>query len=102
MPDPLAEHAMTTPYDCIRHRCDFCRRSYASVTKARRHEEECWRNPATRSCPTCIHFQPSPFIDCALGLGTYDASEHYPEDDPRFHWEQNCPSWAAITLEPTQ
>lgn len=92
---------MTTPYDCKRHRCDFCRRSYASITKARRHEADCYRNPASGSCPTCAHFQPSPFTDCALGLGTYDHPRHH-EDDPTFHWEQHCLSWSPRTVEPNQ
>jgi len=85
---------MTTAYPCTRHRCDFCRRSYASSTAARKHEAGCWRNPSSNACPTCVHFNPTPFVDCELGLGGYTIPTH-PDCDGTFEWERNCPSWAA-------
>ena len=88
---------MTTPYDCIRHRCDFCRRSYAAKSAAAKHEANCWRNPASESCPSCQHFQQSPFVDCAIGLGSYTTPSH-PDDDGMFEWVNHCPSWAPRTV----
>lgn len=86
---------MSEKYVTVRHRCEFCRRSYASVTKATRHEADCFRNPASQSCPTCVHFQPDPFTDCVLGLGSYDPQRDGWDDDPIFHWAKRCPSWVS-------
>jgi hypothetical protein len=90
---------MTTAYTTTRHRCDHCRRSYANATTARRHEAECWRNPASHACPTCVHFQPSAFVDCSLGLGSYSQPQHW-EDDPKFEWERDCFQWSDRSVEP--
>ena len=84
---------MTIAYPTVRHRCEFCRKSYASVSVARKHEADCYRNPATASCPTCVHFQPVFHIDCDLGLGEYERPTH-PADDGRFIWQKRCESWS--------
>lgn len=39
-----------------RYRCPHCRKSWASVTRARRHiEEGCWSDVRIRTCKTCKH-----------------------------------------------
>ena len=43
-----------------RHRCPFCRRSWAHKTPAAEHIARCWRNPAARSCKTCAHYDLEP------------------------------------------
>lgn len=88
---------MSTPYQAIRHRCDFCRRSYASKSGANRHESRCWQNPATASCPTCAHYSPPEWPglgECAVGVGKY-AHSNDPADEGRYEWECQCPEWKA-------
>lgn len=47
---------MTTAYVTIRHRCQWCRKSYAKRADAVRHEARCHHDPKQRACSTCRHF----------------------------------------------
>lgn len=87
---------MTVTYVTTRHRCEFCRRSYAHRSDARKHEAACFRNPAARGCPTCAHFASgkSWFLDCQLGIAKWHESGRAGEDS-RMEWERDCSSWAV-------
>ena len=74
-----------------RHRCDYCARTYATKGNANRHEAKCFRNPGTRSCPTCVHFMAEEWpveARCAAGITAAG-------DDGRLPWEYGCLTWQA-------
>lgn len=54
---------MTTAVVVTRHRCDHCRRGFASKSYAAAHEARCVHNPANRTCATCVHFTRTPCCD---------------------------------------
>lgn len=39
-----------------RYRCPFCTRSRSRKATTEQHVARCWRNPETRSCLTCEHY----------------------------------------------
>jgi len=41
------------PKKIIRYKCDYCKKTYANKSAAKRHEWRCFFNPATKSCATC-------------------------------------------------
>lgn len=84
---------MSVAYPTVRHRCEHCRRSYASVTAARRHEADCYRNPASKSCPSCAHYKSVDWEECAIGLAEYDERSHPDDWAPRHIWTKSCPAW---------
>lgn len=45
-------------FTTTRYRCPHCRRSYSHRATAAKHEQRCFRNPAIRSCKTCLHWTP--------------------------------------------
>ena len=75
-----------------RYRCPHCRRSWASITRAREHVAEgCWSDPAQAACKTC----------------KFDVKDYhgvYPNDTPHDgycsdghrdgrDWIKGCPFW---------
>ena len=88
---------MSTPYTTTRHRCDFCRRTYASKWRAMRHEATCWQNPASKSCPTCVNFTPESWPkpkSCALGIAHVSTSSD-PESEDHYEIEVGCYAWGG-------
>lgn len=79
----------------IRYQCPYCNRSWSKRTPAETHIARCWRNPATRSCKTCVNFCPAekphrfdpgyqPEAEgCALSLLEVGAP-----------LKSNCPAWS--------
>jgi hypothetical protein len=49
--------ALPVAITVTRHRCPFCPRSWSKRPAAVAHIGRCWKNPANRSCKTCVHFQ---------------------------------------------
>ena len=43
------------PKQVIKHQCNFCIKSWVSKRRAEFHEANCFRNPAVKSCFTCVH-----------------------------------------------
>ena len=43
------------PKEVIRHKCDYCKRMYASKYAAINHEKQCFFNPQVKSCVTCAN-----------------------------------------------
>ena len=88
---------MTSAYVTTRHRCDFCSKSYAAKGKAAKHESGCWKNPATRGCPTCAHFTPGRWPEgetCAVGIGVYQSAPVGPDEfDCCMEWQRDCIGW---------
>lgn len=37
------------------YQCDYCKKYGKSPSNIKRHEKECYYNPATRSCATCAN-----------------------------------------------
>lgn len=98
---------MTTPYVTTRHRCDFCRKTYASKSKATAHENQCWCNPATRHCRTCANWTPDPrygvvFGSCAIGLAPqfpYISNRHPDDHDPDYQMIDGCEGWEGSDVQ---
>lgn len=81
--------------------CDFCpprkARRFAGKSYAKRHEDNCFFNPARRACATCEHFcKPEKDISddgFPIWSDMYcceDAFNKSGEEDPR---RFNCPAW---------
>lgn len=51
---------MSTPVVVTRHRCDWCGQTRASKSRVVAHERVCHKNPASRACSTCVHFERTP------------------------------------------
>jgi len=86
---------MSTPYQTTRHRCDYCRRSYAAKSKANKHEATCWRNTASLACLTCAHHDADAGINeerCAKGVGVWVYSAD-PEEPGFYEITTLCPDW---------
>ena len=107
---------MTTPIVVTRHRCEFCRRSFAKRSYAAKHEVACSWNPATRACNTCVHFDRTPCCavlsdecgckglnDCAVGAFVTwrfnDHKTHAPDPEGWWthveDWRRGCEKWMA-------
>ena len=85
---------MSVSYVTVRHRCEHCRRSYAAKSVAAKHERDCFRNPSSKSCPTCVNYKTGAYESCAIGLGLVAEARHF-DDARRFIWEQHCDGWVA-------
>jgi hypothetical protein len=88
---------MSTPYETTRHRCDYCRRSYAAKHAANKHEASCWRNPASRACLTCAHYDADAGMyeeRCAKGIGEWVYGID-PEDPGCYQIATSCPGWES-------
>jgi hypothetical protein len=41
------------PKVVTKYQCYYCTKSWVSLSRAEKHENECLRNPAVKSCSTC-------------------------------------------------
>jgi len=58
------------------YQCEFCSKVYTNKETARKHERNCYYNPTTRSCASCVFlakksieaqkFQPVEFLVCLM------------------------------------
>ena len=88
---------MSTPYVTTRHRCDFCGSTYSSKSNATRHEKQCWKNPATRSCLTCAHFTLARWpklANCAEGISVL--LDGGPEEPAYLNVQSSCPLYQVL------
>lgn len=88
-----------------RWRCPFCGRSHSGRGRARDHIGRCWRNPAVRSCKTCVNFDPgsngcgTPDCNCASGESCFKG---LPVEVPRENrpdrttFPISCPLWEFL------
>ena len=92
---------MTTPVTMTRHRCDHCRRTWASRSRARAHEElDCLLNPAFRHCKTCAHWTGTIFGSCEVGAAPawpYIQNANPEDDEPDYMQVANCDQWEAAS-----
>ena len=81
----------------VRHRCPFCRRSWTSAARARKHVAACWLNPAVRGCKTCRHAEDDAgYIDgCGAGVSLLDKEVPY-----GYRLHTMCPLWELRTENP--
>lgn len=100
-PGLAAPEAFTT----TRHRCPFCRRSWAHRAAAARHVARCWLNPAARSCKTCAIFEPAhDACGCEPGCNWGSPSGGVPDScaagvDLDGTVKTACPLWALRSKE---
>ena len=108
---------MSDPITVVRHRCGWCRRTFASKSYAARHEASCNRNPASKTCATCAHFTRTPCCsspsddcgcnglnDCAVGaFVTWKFDDHGTRTPKADGWwthvedyRRQCPSWVPV------
>ena len=80
--------------------CPFCRRGRSKRSYAQEHIDQCWKNPAQRSCGSCANFRSGsqggydePGCDpyCAVG-----AEIHSADGDKQL--VRLCPSWEPSTF----
>ena len=80
------------PVVVTRHQCPHCRRTWSKPTAATAHIARCWKNPATRSCKTCVYLVPPE-------EGPYPEHPGWPEAcdaerDISAGLATGCPQWA--------
>ena len=76
----------------ITYQCEYCeKRRMSNKTRMEHHEEKCYWNPLTRSCPTCIWYSeqhdPDEFYKCYLGR--FDCTS----DNPKPNIITHCEKW---------
>ena len=49
--------------EVTRYQCDYCDKIYKHKSSARKHERQCFANPATKACRTCKHCTTQQHID---------------------------------------
>jgi hypothetical protein len=83
-----------------RYVCPFCHRGRSKALYAQDHIDQCWKNPATRSCGSCPHYRPGypasyeePGCDpsCAIGADPFAGIDA----DSEYMIVRDCPSWAG-------
>jgi len=52
------------PKEITRHKCNYCKKMYASKYAAINHEKQCFFNPEVKSCVTCGNLTTS--ANCAI------------------------------------
>lgn len=94
--DPIARRA-------TRWLCPFCTRGHWAKAKATEHIARCWKNPATRSCKTCTHYQPSetgescfPGRPCPCNNTPEACNAHDGPDLEDGGIRTACPLWEAL------
>jgi hypothetical protein len=93
-------------YVATRHRCAWCKKSWADRAGVEKHLKRCWYRPVNYGCKTCVHFVPTEAYysreepggpeHCAVGI---DLSSPFGLrnilgeviTEPKL----NCPSWIA-------
>lgn len=83
-----------------RYACPHCSRSRAKRQATIEHIGRCWKNPANRTCKTCIHFDPGgDACGCEPGCNWGSSGPEMPScaagrdlpDD--YAPVTNCPKW---------
>lgn len=101
-------------FECVRWRCPYCFRSWSKRSSATGHIASCHRNPVTRSCSTCVHFEQQPCCsalsdECGCkglnvcNVGAFESWRFNDHDthapDPDGWWthvvdfRRDCPQW---------
>ncbi len=80
------------PIKVARYKCSFCKKHYASMSGARRHEKTCFFKPANKSCITCAWS-----IDPKTGNGVRGGFCQISKQEifQRFRWVLDCPDWVS-------
>lgn len=78
------------PKQITKYKCNHCKKSWMSKSRATQHEIECYRNPENKSCSTCysnesdrngywcgvfqkeIFIKGSPILNCPMHKNIYD------------------------------
>lgn len=83
------------PIEVIRYKCSFCKKHYASMSGARRHEKTCFFSPANRSCVTCAWS-----VDPEIGNGVRNGICHKRKVEifQRRRKVLDCPDWEQEVL----
>ena len=88
-----------------RYICPFCSRGRSKRTATAEHIERCWKNPAVKSCLTCVHLDRGdagepcfPGRQCSCNDAYTDCGEGIDlgNGDPTLFPQTGCPMWAAI------
>lgn len=83
--------------------CDYCRKVLVHKENMEKHEKNCLKNPANRTCVTCWNFTRKNYISLADGVN-YETTpawrEGYLSPDPnnpknRYGLKKNCEYWKA-------
>lgn len=78
------------PVVVTRHQCPYCRRfTRASIAPVHAHMTRCWKNPALRSCKTCVHHQDGSHPEDDESCTRTDGPEYEDYQFPVLH----CPLW---------
>ena len=83
-----------------RFRCGACRKSWTTKKTAAEHVYRgCHKDPATRTCATCAHFEPG-YSLCPITEGGGDIPAGCNVDNPDFNgedspveWPRSCEFW---------
>ncbi|MGQ4733461.1 hypothetical protein ACUN3E_38105 [Streptomyces sp. Ju416(a)] len=93
---------LPTPLVVTRHQCPHCRRyTRASLTRVQQHMAACWKNPAARTCKTCVYHQEEsidPGHYCHPGMrcrcNDWDEACTHPEGPEDYTFPvTGCPLW---------
>jgi len=98
------------PHKVTRHACDHCGKAYASITAAKKHEEQCFYSESARACATCGHLK-AEYWDhhwledgqdqCNWGyMAACEIQKDRVNGDDR-HLQHGCPFWQKRTVKGT-
>ena len=79
--------------EVIMFKCDHCKKKYTSKYRTRDHEKECWKNPETKSCNTCIWNEYEGRERRCTGLPEYHQFPWTYPREPVMHCEAWQPSY---------
>lgn len=88
------------------YQCDYCPKHYKHATSAKRHEKDCFRNPAVKACITCSSFlsaldQIDEFTDTR---NVHPTCNHFERDfekkeNGKYDLRVGCPAWTLFEIE---
>lgn len=81
----------------IVYKCDFCGKSYTTKYATRRHEIECFHNPDTQSCATCVYCSLMLFRD-EYPRKCYIGELSNPPKSERQKLKTGCPKWIDMNV----
>ncbi len=77
------------------YQCDYCSRTSFYKSNLRKHEKECFYNPSTHSCATCLWFSRANYMDftkCFINKFT-----EVPEGE-KPNLKIGCKGWESIDI----
>ncbi|MGL4674202.1 MAG: hypothetical protein ACRCXK_05020 [Wohlfahrtiimonas sp.] len=86
--------------------CEYCPKHYKHATSAKRHEKDCFRNPAVKACITCSSYLSKfdQLDDCSGRDEIHPTCNHFERDfekkeNGKYDLRIGCPAWTLFEAE---